>query len=82
MPITVVNFRQNSKLLILSIIRKVFNSQRHNLSFRGGYIPPESPTKIYGISGRNEKHAWTSDRSNSSFYLSKIGLIPFIIANL
>ena len=36
------------------IIPKVFNFQCHNLSFRGSYIPPESPTKLYGILGRND----------------------------
>ena len=51
-PITVVNFRQNSKLLILSIIPEVFNFECHNLLFLGGYIPLESLTKLCDISGR------------------------------
>ena len=36
------------------MIPKVFKFQRHNLSFRGGYIPLESPTKFCGISERND----------------------------
>ena len=36
------------------IIPKVFNFECHNLSFLGGYIPPESPTKLYDISRIND----------------------------
>ena len=70
MPITVVNFRQNSKLMIFYFsIRKVFNFQCYNLSFLGGYIPPESSTKLNGISGRND-----------NMYEPVIGLIhPFSV---
>ena len=34
-------------LLFLSF----FNFEYHNLSFLGGYIPPESPSNLYDISG-------------------------------
>ena len=36
-----------------SIVPKVLNFQCHKLLFLGGYIPPESSTKLYDISGRN-----------------------------
>ena len=43
-----VKIRNN---LFFSIIPKVFNFECHNLSFLGGYVPPESPTKLCDISG-------------------------------
>ena len=83
MPLTVVNFRHNSILLIFfSIIPKVFNFQCHNLSFCGGCIPPESPTKLYGIQGRNYNMHEHLIGQIHPFLLSKIELIPFIIADL
>ena len=65
-----------------SIIRKVFNFQCHNLSFRDGYIPPESPTKPYGIQGRNDNMHEPVIGQIPPFFCLSLKLIPFIIANL
>ena len=64
------------------IIPKVFNFECHNLSFLGGHIPPESPTKLYDISGRYDNIYEPVICQIYSIFLSKIDLIPFIIANL
>ena len=64
------------------IIPKVFNFEYHNLSFLGGHIPPESPTKLYDISGRYDNIHEPVICQIYSIFLSKIDLIPFIIANL
>ena len=64
------------------IFPKVFNFQCHNLSFRGGYILPESPTKLYGIYGRNDNMHEPVIGQIHPFFLYKIELIPFIIVNL
>ena len=71
-PITVVNFRQNSKLLIFSIIPEVFNFECHNWLFLGGYIPLESLTKLCDMSGRTHDIHEPVIGQIHPFFLSKI----------
>ena len=59
-----------------SIVPKVLNFQCHKLLFLGGYIPPESSTKLYDISGRNYNVHVQVIGQIHHFYLSMIDPTP------
>ena len=75
-------FSSEFEIIDLFISPKFFYFECHNLWFLGGYIPPENPTKLYDISGINANVHESVISQNHIFFLSKIDLIPFIVANL
>ena len=77
MPINVWIFVKMRYYWFFAIIRKVFNFNCHNLSFRDDYIPPESPTTLYGIQGRNDNMHEPVIGQIHIFFLSKIETRPF-----
>ena len=65
------------------LLIRLFNSECHNVPFLVGYSPPQSSTKLCDISaGRNDDVHWVVIYHIHHFSMSKIYLIPFLIANL